>query len=124
MDIRVLKSGGKKEKPSGKHHKSLKIIPKRFKCLFRIAEVKGSNPSRSTKKKDTLLACLSFWFPTAFRRPPLIGVFALSAICGRLAIGPQRWYHFNEVKTRAQGVTFFVISCISIASRAKEARRF
>ena len=100
-----------------------KLTTLRERCV-RIAEVKGSNPSRSTKKKDTLLACLSFWFPTAFRRPPLIGVFALSAICGRLAIGPQRWYHFNEVKTRAQGVTFFVISCISIASRAKEARRF
>ena len=49
MDIRVLKSGGKKEKPSGKHHKSLKIIPKRFKCLFRIAEVEGSIPFESTK---------------------------------------------------------------------------
>ena len=105
------------EKQKYKSHKTLNP-------LGRKAFWGASFLATKHKKKDTLEACLSFWFPTAFRRPPLIGVFALSAICGRLAIGPQRWYHFNEVKTRAQGVTFFVISCISIASRAKEARRF
>ena len=49
MDIRVLKSGGKKEKPSGKHHKSLKIIPKRFKCLFASQRSRVRSPSSPPK---------------------------------------------------------------------------
>lgn len=55
MEIRVSKSGGKEEKSSGNHHKSLKIMPKRFKCLF--ASVRSwvripSGPPKREAKKD------------------------------------------------------------------------
>ena len=66
MEIRVLKSGGKKEKPSGNRQKQLEIMQKSFICLF--ASVRSSvrsrlGPPHSGDLKTRSPEFFCFWHP-------------------------------------------------------------
>ena len=60
MEIRVPKSGGKKEKPSGKHYKQLEIMQKSFICLFASVRSRIRIPFGFTRKQTCSLQVCFF----------------------------------------------------------------